>query len=103
LIAATLALEGVLIGTGQFAWLACSMLMSTTVAAYLLTHAPAVALAFGSGSMAFGSSSSFSPGVVDLWRGGLSALFALRFFAAACRLLDRKRGPLWSREAKALV
>ena len=115
LVAATLALEGVLIGTGQFAWLASSMLVSTTLAAWLLSHASLVSAAFtgtaattGAGTMAVAtsaaiaatSSASVTSGAVDLWRGGLSALFGLRFLAAALRLLDRTRGPLWSQEEK---
>jgi len=114
LVAATLALEGVLIGTGQFAWLASSMLVSTTLAAWLLTHASMVSEAFtgttaagvaGATAVAVAASAAttagcISSGAVDLWRGGLSALFGLRFLAAALRLMDQTRGPLWSQEEK---
>ncbi|CAN0408517.1 unnamed protein product [Ectocarpus fasciculatus] len=79
LIAMTLVAEGLLVGAGQFRWLATTTVGSSAVAAWFI-------LMVG----------RRSPGwdVLGIW-GGITAMFVGRFLAAAWRVMDRKRGPFW--------
>ena len=82
LVGATLCLEGLLVGAGEFRYLCGSMLASTAVATRLILRI----------------SSTPGAGVLALWRDGITTLFAIRGFAAAVRLLDTRNGPMWPSE-----
>ncbi|KAG5183211.1 mate-domain-containing protein [Tribonema minus] len=79
LVAATLLMEGLLVGAQQFRWLGATTLVTTSVGT-------AAVLAVG----------RLRPeaGVVGVWW-GITGMFVGRFLGAAWRLLDRKRGPYW--------
>ena len=82
LVGATLCLEGLLVGAGEFRYLCVSMFASTAVATQLILRI----------------SSTPGAGVLALWRDGITTLFAIRGLAAAARLLDTRGGPLWPSE-----
>ncbi|CAM9971183.1 unnamed protein product [Ectocarpus sp. 12 AP-2014] len=79
LVALTLVAEGLLVGAGQFRWLATTTVGSSAVAAWFILMVGRRA-----------------PGwdVLGIW-GGITAMFVGRFLGAAWRVMDRKRGPFW--------
>ena len=95
LVAATLAAESILIGAGEFRFLGASMLCSTAAASRLLLLCSAGS-GVGGGRVL---GRLFHSGVESIWRGGITALFALRLAAALCRLAT-PNGPFWQGREK---
>eukprot|EP00904_Undaria_pinnatifida_P001362 jgi/Undpi1/11226/HiC_scaffold_30.g13524.m1 len=79
LIAMTLVTEGLLIGAGQFRWLAATTGTSSVLAAGFIVQVGRRVPHWD---------------VLGIW-GGITAMFCFRLLAAAWRLSDRKRGPYW--------
>ncbi|CAM9887320.1 unnamed protein product [Choristocarpus tenellus] len=79
LVALTLVTEGLLVGAGQFRWLATSTTVTSALSIWFMLwmgkHAPAW-------------------GVIGLW-GGITGMFIGRLLGALFRILDQKSGPYW--------
>eukprot|EP00904_Undaria_pinnatifida_P012887 jgi/Undpi1/8729/HiC_scaffold_25.g11193.m1 len=79
LIAMTFVAEGLLIGAGQFRWLAATTGISSVLAVGFIVQVGKRVPHWD---------------VLGIW-GGITAMFIFRLLGAAWRLLDRKRGPYW--------